>query len=246
MKIFLMTTSRTAILATCAALLGVGVNTGAATVIIANTGDRVLRDTDADGNGNSLASLGSTVGQVGEVFQDSDQGRYYLPFGILSQADKDAILNAPADPQSITLNISLGSSANVSDSSVDIYGYTNRAGVTAFGSDFQNLSVTLLHENAVTSASPTVFLSFDITAFAKQEIAVGNSVLAFRFQVNPFESLPNADGLLNRYQFHTADHASNKPFIEVIPEPSTYGLVASLSVLGVALIRRVRGRRRGL
>lgn len=219
----------------------------AATIILGNTADRIIRDTTADGLGNSTGSDATTTAWIGEAFEDADQSRYYLPFGNLSLPESDAIANAPNQANAITLNLSLGAKANLTDLfinddlidiTVDLFGFTNRSTLTGSASDYENPGVELVLGTAMTPADDNVFLQFDITAFAKQEIAGGNDILAFRFQINPVDALPNADGVVNRYTVHTANHASNQPFIEVIPEPSTYALVAGMALFGIVLVRR--------
>ncbi len=223
----------------------------AAILILADPADRIIRDTTGDGVGNDLGSISFHLGQVGEAgAADADDSRFFLPFDLTSE-QIDAIEAVPAVMDAITLNISLGVKSNVTDVAtdngpvdlyVDIYGFNNRTDVNAAVSDYQNTDVTLLFDRGITPESPNTWLSFDITDFAKDEIAAGNEILAFRFQINPSFALPNSDGVFNRYLFHSADHATNKPYIEVIPEPSTYALIAGAVLFGIALILRRRAR----
>lgn len=214
-----------------------------ATIIVADLADRILRDTTGDGSGNSTGSEATTTAWIGEAFTDADQSRYYLPFGNLSALELEAIENAPNLPNAITLNLSLGTKANIGTTTVDLFGFNNRTTLTGSITDYENAGVTLVMADAMTPASEHVFLQFDITSFAKQEIAGGNDILAFRFQVNPVDAFPNSDGVVSRYTVHTANHA-NQPFIEVIPEPSTYALFAGIALFGVVLVRRRNLRKR--
>lgn len=208
-----------------------------AVTVIASPEDRIIRDTTGDGLGDSFGSVADTVARVGEApATDDADSRYYLPFGPLTPEQIGAILIALDEPEAITLHVSLGAKSNVAqvdlggesiDLEVDVWGYENRTTVTPTTADYQNSKVVLLHGPAVAPATPNTWLSFDVTDFVRREIEAGNSQVAFRLQVNPPDVLPNADGLPNRYLFHTADHPSNKPFIKVNAASATAGLLGT-------------------
>ncbi len=211
--------------------------TGAERGVVASPEDRIIRDTTDDGLGNSLGNAADTIARVGEApGADDADSRYYLPFGPLTPDEVDAIARAPDEPGAILLNLSLGTKSNVTnvvteagavDLYVDVYGFNNRVDAGADVDDYHSNEMTLLFGRGVKPNTPNGWLSFDVTSFVKQEIAAGSSVLAFRLQIDPPDALPNADGQPNRYLFHTADHATNKPFLEVSPPHPVAELLGS-------------------
>lgn len=218
---------------------------GQALIIEANAADRVLLSTNG-ATGTSLGNVASTLAQVGETGTDNNQSRYYLPFGLLTPEQSAAILNAPSQPNAITLNLFLGTKTNIVGFNIDVYGFPNRADtqIGAFDAYYQfSTGVTLLHEAAVTPETPTGWVTLDITNHAKTIVGAeeNNRILAYRFQMSP-SSLPNSDELSNRYQFQTVENTSSTPYIEIIPEPSTYALGLGVGILGFVWVwRRFHG-----
>ncbi len=220
----------------CCAFSGPAVQAQGVTIIPGNPTDRVIRDTDKDGNGNSLGVHTQTTATIGEAVLDADESRYYLPFGELSQEQVDAILAAGDFPNAITLNLSVGARGNVTglayeggvvDLSIDLYGYVNRQTATPAASDFEAEAVLLQSEIITaetfltTVSGERLYTPVDVTEFVRQEVANGNTVLAFRLQVSQNGLFPNGDGIVNRYTLHTGDHATNKPFLQVV-QGTTY------------------------
>lgn len=179
----------------------------------------LLLDANADGAGDTVMAP-HRLARVGELNTDADQGRYYLPF-VLTDADRQAVVEG----RRVKLYLSYGASANVlnaqvegggvADLLVDLYGYRNRTAAVPAATDYHNANVTLLHESAVTPATSTGILSFDVTDFVREESAAG-SVVAFRLQIDPAGALPNQDGLPNRYSLHSHLEAGKEPRLEIV------------------------------
>lgn len=103
------------------------------------------------------------------------------------------------------------------DLKVEIVGFTNRTTLPATEADYHSSDVEVLFAPAE-GLDQTGYFSFNVTDFVKQEVAAG-SILAFRLQIDQPEALPLADGVWNRYLFHSPNNGSgNRPFLEVVDE----------------------------
>ncbi len=111
----------------------------------------------------------------------------------------------------------------LADLTIDVYGFVDRTAVESSNSDYESTDTVLLSSPAVTVstfltsvAGERLFTPIDVTGFVRDEVAKGNSVIAFRLQIGE-SGLPNSDGVVNRYTLHTADHATNQPFLQIVP-----------------------------
>lgn len=207
-----------------------------ASIITASSSDQGLYDSTGDDKGDvKNAEAGSAKLVVGEPSTDTNEQRVWLPFALTTQERADI-----AAASSVTLRLSLDSSANVAAYAVDVYGVsgTITSGSTLKG-DYER-AATLLVANAFTSTTATGYSEFDVTSFAKTAASLSSSsMIVFRLQMNP-ATLPLTDGLWNRYTFNMSE-STNKPQLSVVvPEPA-----GVLSLLGVAALGCVRRRRYG-
>lgn len=180
---------------------------------------RLIRDTTRDGLGNSVLSA-SHLAHVGEFVADLDQGRFFLPFLFDAETRKVA-----SQAERVMLHVSYGARGNTEgvssngarvDLAVDLYGFERRSHLSPRPEDYQASGVSLLVSGAVGVQTPVErYLSFDVTEFVRRQAAVG-SVAAFRFQIQQEEVLPNSDGLVNRYIFHSPNHATRPPWLEIV------------------------------
>ncbi len=164
---------------------------------------------------------------MGESSADENEIRLWIPF-TLDASDRVDIANAV----SVTLSFNLQSSGNVANFDVDLYGYNGRTSAVAVNSDYE-APATLLVNDALTSASAAGVYAFDVTSFAKTESAIAGSIIGFRLQMDP-ATLPNTDGLWNRYVIALSESTTPPQLTIVVPEPASMALLGlgSLVMLG--------------
>lgn len=192
-------------------------------VINAAASDLALVDTNGDDLGDARVASGNTAYQMGESSADQNEVRLWIPF-TLSTADRTDIANA----DSVSFSFNLQSLGNVSAFNVDLHGFSGRTSAVAVNSDYE-AATTLLVDNALTASSPVGAYSFDVTNFARTQSAIPGSVIVFRLQMDP-ATLPNNDGLWNRYVIALSESTTPPQLTIVVPEP------ASMALLGLGTL----------
>jgi hypothetical protein len=193
---------------------------------LANTGGHVFQS----GTGVGVASLGANTGlrRVAFLFE--------LPTGIFGEQITDASLRFRLNNYTTPTT-----GLNIYWAPLDTLGTTNQAyAISTFSSTaFTNTGLSLA-TNAATGTNYT----FNVTSLVQQALALSNAttVVAFRFQMEDDTSLTY--GTLNNYNllgFNAATEA-NRPALtlEVVPEPSTLGLLG----IAAGLLLLMRRRRR--
>jgi hypothetical protein len=203
-------------LAAAVGLLPLGSEALATTIVAASANNAALVDTNSDELGNSTFIPGGgrlAIGERNSAPPTTDEFRYWLPFDP-TPADRKAVARAKL----VMLEVQHDEKQNVSSFDIDVHGIPGRTSSGAVASDYQAASSTIVPD-AWTSAVPLGRRSMDVTAFAKLQAALPNSVLAFRAQADPPGLLPDGDGLRNNYIVPTQQNtnASLRPVLTAVP-----------------------------
>jgi hypothetical protein len=212
---------------------------GAAITAINTSSDHSIFDWGHNGSGDGFGS-GNTEGRV--AFATASGGTivdYVFAFAP-TPSQRAAILAAGLGD--ISLNVNLTTNTAPSQIDASLWGLTGQTDATV-GLDDMYASAISLADPAVTPASTIQTYSFDVTSFAKDQLAANpNNILKFRIQPNGEFQDPGT--AFWQYKFENLSAGDTyPPTLTVVPEPFGVG-TAGMIFVGVVLAGW-RQRRKG-